>query len=743
MSSKKTVRRLIGVSVFACCSAILLSVTAQSARSQQVPSVSDLGDMIGGTIRFYQSLNEENEAGSAEAAAPEEAVPAQPAADPADDAGGAVRTLPDFTEEDPADTVPAAVSVIDTEPAGITDSLSLTSADPASSPVSLTSAAGNDDWMENGADGKKPDESAGQTADDGKSADEEKKESAGQTADAGEEKTEADAGKTDAGNTGGNTGGKTGGNTGEDKSGESSGASDEKSDGKSGGKEEKSEDWMETVETADGGEELTAAASVALTLSVDNKNHTEYLHGYEDGTARPGGKITRAEACQILYNLLKSRPKERASLSDVKDDAWYAEPVRLLAACGIVDCPGDKARPDDYMTRAELVSALTRLVQSGSAGKVSFTDVPPSHPYFNAIAKAVGLGWVNGYEDGTFKPDGSITRAEAAKVVNRALSRTPDKAWIDENIKEALYSDLTADHWAYYELMEASVAHTASVEKDAEIWNPAEKPAETDKPADTDKTEDTDKSAAADAPAAADTPDAGKPAGGEAPAGKDGEQEGEHEAAQPDATGWMDEELERMLAEPLPEEVDESRLEFDGLELYALDKDGKRMKNVTLGRFLTFGKDGKYTSGDEKLDETVKDILKEITTEDMTRIEKLKAAYEYCRDHFRYRKNNYYEVGETGWEVQEALTMFVKEKGNCYNFAASFAMMARQLGYDAEAISGLVGNELQPHGWAEIVMDGERLFYDTILESSYMERGYDYDFFGQHYEKAPWPYHKH
>ena len=86
--------------------------------------------------------------------------------------------------------------------------------------------------------------------------------------------------------------------------------------------------------------------------------------------------------------------------------------------------------------------------------------------------------------------------------------------------------------------------------------------------------------------------------------------------------------------------------------------------------------------------------------------------------------------------------MLQKKKGNCYNFAASFTMLARQLGYDAEAVSGLVGSELQAHGWAEIVMDGERLFYDTILESSYKERGFDYDFFGQHYEKAPWPYHK-
>ena len=735
MSNKRTLKSLIGVGAFACCSAVLLSVTAQSAQSRQIPSVSELGDMIGGTIRFYQSLNMESEAAGAGAAvteepAPEAVIPEDPTPEEHEaDVSRAAFSLPDFTGEDAQAGTTAAepdtagmvtAGVIDGETAGITDSLSLTSADPSSSPVSLTSsAAGDDDWMEGDGSGKKADEPADEKPAEESPAEKEKSSSEEEKS-SEEDKKEAAAGeKTDADKT--------------EKTGSEKAA-------------EKSDDWMETVETADGGEELTAAASVTLTLSVDNKNHTEFLHGYEDGTARPGGKITRAEACQILYNLLKTKPKERAALSDVKDDAWYAEPVRLLAACGIVDCPGDKARPDDYMTRAELVSALTRLVQTESAGKVSFTDVSASHPYYSAIAKAVGLGWVNGYEDGTFKPDGSITRAEAAKVVNRALSRTPDKEWIDENIKDALYSDLGPDHWAYYELMEASVAHTASVADGAEKWNPAEAPAEE---AATDKKQE--EKTPADEKTADEAPAAEPPSGTETSSGEDTSasekqaetgEEGTHEAAQPETTGWMDEELERMLSEPLPEEVDPACLEFVGLELYALDKDGKRMTDVTLGRYLTFGKNGRYTSGNSKLDRYVKNILKEIITEDMDREEKLKAAYEYCRDSFQYRRNNFYEVGETGWEADEALTMYEKKKGNCYNFAASFAMLARQLGYDAEAISGLVGKELQPHGWVEIVIDGERLFFDTILESSYLERGFDYDFFGQHYEKAPWPYHK-
>ena len=675
MSNKNTLKRLFGVGAFACCSAILLSVTAQSARSQQIPTVNDLGGMIGGTIRFYQSLNDEAE-GDAVPETPAEAEVTE--AVQVSEAAAEVRALPDFS--DPAPAV-SSVSVIDEngEEAGekqIPEIPAVFSADapePDQTSGNVQTASDDSDWMKD----------AGQTA-------------------AEPEKTASSDPDRPSGS------GKDGGD---------SAAVDDKEEKKA------DDDWMETADdSADSAEEeLTAVASGKLSLSIDNTRHTEYLHGYEDGTARPGGKITRAEACQILFNLLRTKPSNRASLSDVKNGDWYAEPVRLLAAYSIVDTPGDKARPGDYMTRAELVSALSRLVSAESKGEVSFSDVPASHPYYDAIAKAVGLGWVNGYEDGTFKPDGSITRAEAAKVVNRALSRSPDKEWIDANVKDALYSDLTKDHWAYYELMEASVAHDVSIENGAEHWNPEKKndPAPEEKPA--------------EAPADA-KPD-------EKPAETKPEEE-PHEAVQPEACGWADEALERMLSEPLPEEVDASRLEFDGLELYALDEKGERMKNVTLGRFLTFGRDGRYTSGNEELDKQVKDLLKEITTEDMTREEKLRAAYEYCRDHLQYRRNNFYEPGQTGWEVEEALTMLQKKKGNCYNFAASFAMLARQLGYDAEAVSGLVGSELQAHGWVEIVADGERLFYDTILESSYKERGFDYDFFGQHYEKAPWPYHK-
>ncbi len=685
MWNKRPLKKLLGLGVFACASAVLLSVTAQSARSERVPTVSEVGSMIGGTFRFVETLKEEAAENADPTAIPVE-IPEEPeidwimtpldVQDPAPDSSETAMKLDDLSGLSDSLSLSSASSASSDEPASGVDSLQSGTAIASDAGTAAAGASSGDDWMT----GETPSDGAEKKAPAGEAGQEESK-----------NKQEAGAGKqSDAAET------------------------------PTAGEEEAAETAGDFMETDDGGEELVAAASVTLSLQANNKNHTEYLHGYEDGTARPGGTITRAEACQILYNLLASKPSDRAVLKDVKDSDWFAEPVRLLAAYGIIDTPNDKARPTDYMTRAELVSALSRLVAANTSARVTFTDVPASHPYYADIAKAVGLKWVNGYEDGTFKPDGSITRAEAAKVVNRALSRTPDTAWIDGNLSGDLYSDLTKDHWAYYELMEASVAHTVGISGGKETWNPV--------------SGDSGRTAPAEEPT---ENDAQKP-----DEGAETEEE-THEGSTPETKEWSDEELERMLAEPLPDPVDPELLQFEGNELYAVDGKGERQKDVTLGRYLTFDKDGRYTSGDESLDKIVKEILDEITTEDMTREEKLKAAYEYVRDSYEYRRRNIYKPGDTGWEAEEALTMYTKKKGNCYNYTAAFAMLARRLGYDAEAVSGLVGSELQEHGWVEIVVDGERLLYDTTLECSYRAKGINYDFFGIRYATAPWPYHKH
>ena len=414
------------------------------------------------------------------------------------------------------------------------------------------------------------------------------------------------------------------------------------------------------------GEALVMTARVSLTLKKSGVEHTAFLHGYEDGTFRPSGTITRAEACQILYNLLSEKPTDRAKLSDTASNAWYYDAVASLAAYGVIDVTNAAARPTEPMTRGEFVSALAYFFPGKITPKEDFPDVSVTDPYYGAIQKAAAKGWIKGYEDGTFRPKGTITRAEAATVVNRALNRNADEAWIALNLSAAspLYSDLPATHWAYATVMEAALAHTAA--GSPETWNSVEGTRSDD------------------------------------------------------------------------------RLLFDGVDYSIMDANGQLLTDTVWGNHLILDASGNYTSGDAEVDACAKAILSSITTPSMSREEKLQAAFLYVRDGYFYRRNNFYNVGQTGWEVDEARTMYTVGKGNCYNFTSAFCMLARQLGYDANAISGLVGIEQQQHGWVEIPIEGEYLIFDTTLESTYVAEDpkWNLKFFGLPYADVPWPYTK-
>ena len=126
----------------------------------------------------------------------------------------------------------------------------------------------------------------------------------------------------------------------------------------------------------------------------------------------------------------------------------------------------------------------------------------------------------------------------------------------------------------------------------------------------------------------------------------------------------------------------------------------------------------------------------------MTREEMLRAVYDYVRDHYLYLKRNLYEVGETGWEIPEALLMFQSGKGNCYNFTAAFWSLARGIGFDAVCYSGLVGVGRDPHSWVEITFDGVPYVFDVETEMSYrLVNDYITSMYRKTYEEvAAWSY---
>ncbi len=207
------------------------------------------------------------------------------------------------------------------------------------------------------------------------------------------------------------------------------------------------------------------------------KDHYSYLIGYSDGTVRPNGRITRAEVATIFFRLLTDDARQRNwssenNFSDVSADKWYNNAVSTLCHMGVLGGYSDGTfRPNAPITRAEFAKIAVSFAQiNGFSEYGYFTDVDSSDwyaPYVDA-AKAVGL--IEGYSDGSFKPENKITRAEACTIVNRVLGRKPSKnnMKISDRIN---WPDCTADDWFYEAIMEATNSHTYQMGKRAETWN--------------------------------------------------------------------------------------------------------------------------------------------------------------------------------------------------------------------------------------------------------------------------------
>lgn len=219
--------------------------------------------------------------------------------------------------------------------------------------------------------------------------------------------------------------------------------------------------------------------TVTIPWKLDQINHNGYMQG-SDNMFRPDDGLTRAEAAMIFSKLIvdennksifNSNSAYQYSFSDVSRDAWYAGAVGFMEQFGIVSGYDDGTfRPDYKVSRAEFVTMAYLAAQVNEKMKADFNDVPTSHWANYYIGYAKSQNWVNGYEDGTFKPNALVTRAEVAKIVNGMLKRQPDKAYIDKACK-GIFSDVATTHWAYYDIIEAAVSHEYSKNNQEEIWN--------------------------------------------------------------------------------------------------------------------------------------------------------------------------------------------------------------------------------------------------------------------------------
>ena len=219
--------------------------------------------------------------------------------------------------------------------------------------------------------------------------------------------------------------------------------------------------------------------------SLNTKDHYGYIIGYPvdyytgqpttDQTkkpVRPEGKITRAEVATIYFRMLtdESRTKfwsQNSGYSDVKAGDWFNNAVSTLSNAGIIAGYEDGSfRPNGYITRAEFATIAARFFDVTYNGKDLFPDIS-GHWAKDYINQAANKGFVNGYEDGTFKPDRNITRAEAVTLVNRTLDRHPDKSHFTKDM--LVWPDnMDQTKWYYADMQEATNSHTYQMKENSD-----------------------------------------------------------------------------------------------------------------------------------------------------------------------------------------------------------------------------------------------------------------------------------
>ena len=203
--------------------------------------------------------------------------------------------------------------------------------------------------------------------------------------------------------------------------------------------------------------------------------HIIYIKGMGPGQFSPNGKLTRAETATMIARLLDTtEPGEQTvSFPDVAEDAWYAEPVALLTSYALLQgYPDGRFAPGSSITRAEFVTILSRLFAPETA-ESGFPDVPETHWAYPAVQTALAKHWVNGYPDGTFRPDNNITRAEAVTAINNALGRSaaaPETQQLLADKGVRCFYDVRPSDWYYAAVTEASVPHWFSYDSGAEVW---------------------------------------------------------------------------------------------------------------------------------------------------------------------------------------------------------------------------------------------------------------------------------
>ena len=409
---------------------------------------------------------------------------------------------------------------------------------------------------------------------------------------------------------------------------------------------------------------LGARTAPVMLLPQGDGSHRGYMNGNDKGEFQPERPVTRAELAQMLSAVVADRPDGIPSFSDVPWDAWYAPAVGRVAGLGMMGGTGGAFRPSAPATRAEFADALVMLLPYDAVGSRTFPDVAPDHWAYEAISRTAAWGLLTGDGQGNFRPDDVLLRCEAAVVFNRLLGRNADRWTINNMGGLCRFTDVPSTHWAYAEIVEATVSHRWTYNPDgSEGWVsvdmgtvPIPDPL----------------------PAVSETPE---------PAAETGLDDGPHR--------------------------------IDG-RLYWV-RSGQFVRGEKINA-LYFDENGCYTTGNADLDQRLNAIVEEYTGGSMTQDQKLRALFNYTVNNYRYLSRPLVRKGAVDWEPGYALWFLQNGRGNCFSFAAAYCLLCRELGLPAYTVVGASGRPDAPHGWVEIVIDGVVYMFDPELQWYYNNR---------------------
>ena len=407
--------------------------------------------------------------------------------------------------------------------------------------------------------------------------------------------------------------------------------------------------------------------------------HVLYMTA-EDSMFRPDEAVTRGQMAQILCGLLENgngyTPGTEPAFTDVGTDRPEYASVEQLASAGVLSGYGDGTfRPDEPVTRSEMVTSLCRLMGVDQVTALAFPDVGAEHWAMGSVAAAMASGWLSGYQDGGFYPDAPLTRAEAAVLLNRARGESPNKTAIDLACPASPYQDVPQDFWAYYDVVDVSYRN----ELLSYILGEAE-----------DVTQGMilldERLGHINAELKLDY-----------------FQKGFHTIQDGLATDgiYYAPEDGYFLQRSHP-----GLQELDGSMFYVEREDGPFVAGYDLG-YLHFGDNGRYTSGDQEVDGYVDTIMAGIIQGDTASLlneEKLREAYDVLLfGNYDYMtRPTGWQRGTTSWSLDCARTMYQTRRGSCYYWAASFLYLARRLGFQAYPVCGGVNENNALHAWVMI-----------------------------------------